>query len=444
MKICPRCNSKVSGDALFCEECGYKFETSASKKINSKGTIPASIVIGIMAVALLIIAVAQNTSASNSAGKYEEVLANYSSLKKTVDDNSDKVSLSKGTEERLADLRDKVVKIDNYDTDETNSEIESLKKLVNDLSDCTKNINKYKKDFEKLKESAKKNNVSDECENYKENCKKGIASLEEAIEKNDADTMNSASKTVSEALKSYKSGIDQAKNNSKKSAGDAYETFKSSYDTVCNSAKSKKVDGNSDVKSKKSSAKKALEKYKDAIDDGKMDKLSDLKKKTKKAINEYQDVVEKAEAPVETRVVTKYVYLDNLQNADYSSEFIAYDSRYETLDVNAIASWLENCGLSDYYIACWFSLAANELSARYGATFSTPSLHDYFNYSTGWYRDCGYDSNEIRAAFTSVEKTNFDNFGRMRNYYCDRAGISTFATSFDASDFSYLVQNYRW
>ena len=24
----------------------------------------------------------------------------------------------------------------------------------------------------------------------------------------------------------------------------------------------------------------------------------------------------------------------------------------------------------------------------------------------------------------------------MRNYYCDRAGISTFATSFDASDYA--------
>ena len=76
-------------------------------------------------------------------------------------------------------------------------------------------------------------------------------------------------------------------------------------------------------------------------------------------------------------------------------------------------------------------------------TFS-PSEFSVSSTRGSWYQNLGDDPNKIRSVFTSAEKSNFDNFGRKRNQYCKKLGISSGAKEYSYEDFNYIANNFAY
>ena len=170
-----------------------------------------------------------------------------------------------------------------------------------------------------------------------------------------------------------------------------------------------------------------------------------IKEVRKDGVQDFATVKQGLIAETDTLKKLNHKYLPSIRdNYDsYGNEFVAYDSRNYVMDVDAIETWLKGKSATDRDIACWFTLAINEISARYGAQFSTNSLVVYFG-SKSWYQNLGDDPNKIRSVFTSAEKSNFDNFGRKRNQYCKKLGISSSAKEYSYEDFNYIANNFAY
>ena len=451
MKKCYNCGN-ILGDAdMFCEKCGANVgNANGNSNINfqgnningnsnidynnvkgahdyetvktSKGIYICNALLGVVMAAMLAIAVFANMKGSSSKDYLND---DYNQLKENIEKAG--ISFLGDNKEKFDELTAMIKNIDSSDEEEIKDSIKSLNNVVTELKQYNSKVKEYS---DKIKE----NKLTKQCRSYKSASEKAVKKLKNTIKANDMDSLEKDFKKVVSQCNQY---------------GDAQENYvvwkkyKDNIGQIDETASGKDISGNENINTNRNSALSALQEFENAIKSGVAQKLNTYKNELITSVKKYKNVVNNTEA--KKKVIYKYKYLPSIRdNYDsYGNEFVAYDSRNYVMDVDAIETWLKGKSATDREIACWFTLAINEISARYGAQFSTNSLVVYFG-SKSWYQNLGDDPNKIRSVFTSAEKSNFDNFGRKRNQYCKKLGISSSAKEYSYEDFNYIANNFAY
>ena len=447
MKKCYNCGN-ILGDAdMFCEKCGANVgNANGNSNINfqgnningnsnidynnvkgahdyetvktSKGIYICNALLGVVMATMLAIAVFANMKGSSSKDYLND---DYNQLKENIEKAG--ISFLGDNKEKFDELTAMIKNIDSSDEEEIKDSIKSLNNVVTELKQYNSKVKEYSDKIKEYNKKIKENKLTKQCRSYKSASEKAVKKLKNTIKANDMDSLEKDFKKVVSQCNQY---------------GDAQENYvvwkkyKDNIGQIDETASGKDISGNENINTNRNSALSALQEFENAIKSGVAQKL-----------NTYKNVVNNTEA--KKKVIYKYKYLPSIRdNYDsYGNEFVAYDSRNYVMDVDEIETWLKGKGATDREIACWFTLAINEISARYGAQFSTNSLVVYFG-SKSWYQNLGDDPNKIRSVFTSAEKSNFDNFGRKRNQYCKKLGISSGAKEYSYEDFNYIANNFAY
>ena len=458
MKKCYNCGN-ILGDAdMFCEKCGANVgNANGNSNINfqgnningnsnieynnvkgahdyetvktSKGIYICNALLGVVMATMLAIAVFANMKGSSSKDYLND---DYNQLKENIEKAG--ISFLGDNKEKFDELTAMIKNIDSSDEEEIKDSIKSLNNVVTELKQYNSKVKEYSDKIKEYNKKIKENKLTKQCRSYKSASEKAVKKLKNTIKANDMDSLEKDFKKVVSQCNQY---------------GDAQENYvvwkkyKDNIGQIDETASGKDISGNENINTNRNSALSALQEFENAIKSGVAQKLNTYKNELITSVKKYKNVVNNTEA--KKKVIYKYKYLPSIRdNYDsYGNEFVAYDSRNYVMDVDELETWLKGKGATDREIACWFTLAINEISARYGAQFSTNSLVVYFG-SKSWYQNLGDDPNKIRSVFTSAEKSNFDNFGRKRNQYCKKLGISSGAKEYSYEDFNYIANNFAY
>lgn len=444
MKRCQNCGNILEDDARFCENCGAQISQiksmnhinndsmvqKESKAVKSGKGLGISIgVLGAAIVFMLVIAVITNI---NNRGSKDYLNDDYKQLQENIKNSS--VKFSEENNRKYEELAEQMKDIDSCDEDKVKKDIKELNNVIAKLKQYNSKVDDYSEQIKEYNKSVKENKLTDECDSYKSDSENALNNLKDKIKSNDIDELEECLKKLKSETEKYSKGKDNFI---------IWKKYKNDMKQIDETARGKKISGYDKVSKKNKAARIALLNFKEAIKDDTDKSIKKMKEKAESSIKKYKKVVNETEA--EKTIVYKYKYVPSVRDDydSYGGEFIAYDSRNYVMDVNEIEDWLSRQGATPREIACWFTLAINEISARYGGSFSTNSLQTYFNYRT-WYSNYGYDPNDISGAFTSVEKANFDNFGRKRNEYCEMLGISSSAKEYSYDEFAMMLSLYAY
>lgn len=441
MKKCYNCGNILDDADRFCEKCGANVMNNHENNINikkennekvlkgSKGLYICSTLLGVLIVAMLVVAVITNMKGNSSKDYLND---DYKQLNENIENAG--IVFSGDNEKKYNELTQMIKNIDSYDEEKIKNSITSLNDAVSSLKQYNAKIKEYSDKIKEYNSVAKENKITKQCGSYKSACEKALKRLKQTIKDNDMDKLEENLKKVVNECKKY---------NDVKENYIIWRKNKENIEQINETASGKDISEYQNIIKKKKSAISALENFENAINDDSAKDIDENKNKLLSSVKKYKSVVNSTKA--KKTVIYKYKYLPSISDnyGSYGNEFVAYDSRNYVMDVDEVERWLINNGATNREIACWFTLAINEISARYGAGFSTNSLILYFSGKT-WYQNWGDDPNAIRKVFTSVEKRNFDNFGRKRNEYCRRIGISTSAKEYSYDEFNYIANNYSY
>ena len=441
MKKCYNCGNIMKDTDKFCENCGANmeevpikdikgsYEKKSGKKSNFSGLYICSAVLGAMIIAMIAVAILLNIKGNDSKNYLND---DYRQLCDNI--KSTGIILAGDNKEKYNEITSMIRDIDSCDEDVVKNNIKKLNDIVAKLKQYKSKSNELNKKIKENDKNIKDNGITKKCKEYSSECKSILNDFDEKIKENDMSGIKNSLKKLTNACDRYTA----AKENYI-----IWKKYKNDIEQISETASGKNIAEYDEIAANKRTADMALEDYENAIGSDSAKSVKKMKSKLLSAVKKYKTNVNDTEA--KKTVIYKYKYLPSIRDnyGSYENDFVAYDSRNYVMDVDSIVSWLKSNGASDREIACWFTLAINEISARYGAKFSIDSLVSYF-YSKSWYENLGYDANDIRGAFTSVEKSNFDNFGKMRNKYCNKLGISTGSKEYSYEEFSYISENYSY
>lgn len=436
MKKCSNCGKVFENDDKFCDQCGALLpdETEETVKQSQSGILKI-VNIALGAVFVFVVAFALFTNFIKNDSK-EYLNNDYKKLCKTIKDSG--IELSDDNNQKMDEIKKQMEDIDSCDEKKLKENIDSMNTTMTALKQYNDELKDYKGKIEAIDKEVQKNDLTSECSGYSGNCNDAVEELSSYISQNDVSKVKKASKNVAENIEKYTAGKDNYT---------YWKECSNSINEIGETASGKDISSHEDISTKAYTAGEALNDYENALYDGEDIEIKDTKSKLKTALQEYKDIVNKTKP--EKKVV--YEYLPGVQDStddsddesDSSGMFLVSNSDSLLISTDSTEGWLSDFGATDRERACWYTLAINEISARYGAEFSSPSLKTYFA-NRSWYRDLGYDPNDIAKVFSSVEKKNFANFGKIRNKYCKKLGIKASAYSFSADEFESVLDKFLY